>query len=202
MPEGYNFQFSDLEEYFVDYVDGSMDPKVSEAFEEYLRTNQEASVQIAELLRVRTQLCSLGEKCQCVAPEGFQSRLHSRLNEQIDCDNILTTSALSQVTPGLNVVARSMSLLLVLIAIGMCWPNSDQQNKSSAYIDELGPYFLDNKAPYKNSGLEMGESYQMLISHLNTGHSTQVYPTKLVTDHTSNMTIKPKLLLLETKVSN
>ncbi len=146
MAEGYNFQFSDLEEYFVDYVDGNMDPKVKEAFEEFLFANPDASVQIADLLRVRTQLCTLGARCQCAAPEGFQNRLYSRLREHIACDFIPATSAFSQVTPGLTVVARSMSLVLVFIALGMCIAPHDSDEKDSG-IDFVDPYFLEQSSP-------------------------------------------------------
>lgn len=199
MAEGYNFDFSDLEEYFVDYVDGSMDPKVKEAFEEFLRSNPDASIQIADLLRVRTQLCSLGSQCQCSAPEGFQSRLSTKLRDHIACEFIPEQSAFSQLTPGLNAVARSMSLVLVVMALGICWTSLDVSNDDSPH-ENLAPDLLDQRAPYRYARLDISQGHDYFPAVLINSNSVNSSMGEFV-PVSDNMTLEPKLLVQESRPS-
>ena len=198
MAEGYNFDFSDLEEYFVDYVDGSMDPKVKDAFEEFLRSNPDASVQIADLLRVRTQLCSLGSQCQCSAPEGFQSRLYSKLRDNIACEFIPVQSAFSQFTPGLNVVARSMSLVLVFVALGICWTSLNVSSGADSPQENLAPDLMDQKAPYRYARLDVSQGHDYFPAVLINANSINSSMGDFV-PVSDNMTLQPTLMVQESR---
>ena len=200
MAEGYNFDFSDLEEYFVDYVDGSMDPKVKEAFEEFLRSNPDASVQIAELLRVRKQLCSLGSQCQCSAPEGFQSRLSTKLRDHIACEFIPTTSAFSQLTPGLNLVARSMSLVLFFTALSICWTTLSDSSEEKWPQDNLAPDLLDQRAPYRYARIDISQGHDYFPAVLVNSYSVNASMDEFV-PVSDNMSLEPKLLVQESRLT-
>lgn len=71
---------SDLDEYLTEYVDGTMDPAMREAFEEYLESNPELVEHICYLNDVRCVLSQLN--CSCRAPAGVQSRVR----QLISCD--------------------------------------------------------------------------------------------------------------------
>lgn len=65
MPESYYSDYSDhsdeqLDELLCEYVDGTMDPSVRAAFEEYLAANPELAQHARCLSQTRTLLCSYG----------------------------------------------------------------------------------------------------------------------------------------------
>lgn len=112
----YDFNASDLDEFLVEYVDGTMDPVVREAFEEFLRMYPDVAEQVDCLASVRSQLCRLGDKCRCHAPPGFQDRLKEQLLEE-SSNNVHATA--ETWAPHLNAVALAFSLTLLLLAVGL-----------------------------------------------------------------------------------
>lgn len=69
--------YSPLDELLCEYVDGTMDPVVREAFEEYLCAHPELRDHIECLRHTRSLLCRYG--CSLHAPRGMQSRLRQQL---------------------------------------------------------------------------------------------------------------------------
>lgn len=110
----YDFHASDLDEFLVEYVDGTMDPVVREAFEEFLRVYPEVAEQVDCLATVRSQLCRLGDKCRCHAPPGFQDRLKEQLLVESSAGSGMTPETLAT---HLNMVALAFSLTLLLLAV-------------------------------------------------------------------------------------
>ena len=69
--------YSWLDELLCEYVDGTMDRAVRQAFEEYLHTDPVLAQQVECLRCTRTLLCRHG--CQVHAPQGLRARVHRRL---------------------------------------------------------------------------------------------------------------------------
>ena len=87
MAEGYDCpgdgdcSYSWLDELLCEYVDGTMDRTVRQAFEEYLSTDPALARQVERLRCTRTLLCRHG--CQIHAPEGLQARVRRRLAREM-----------------------------------------------------------------------------------------------------------------------
>lgn len=64
----------ELDEYICEYVDGTMDPAVREAFEEYLEANPSVASHVECLKEATAILKACADQCPCVADD-FQSRL-------------------------------------------------------------------------------------------------------------------------------
>ena len=114
MSHDYDFDSSDLDEFLAEYVDGTMDPVVRGAFEEFLRVYPEVRAHVDCLASLRTQLCKLGDDCRCQAPEGFQDRL----KEQLECE-MSDTVVLEHWAPQLNIIALAFSLAILALAVGL-----------------------------------------------------------------------------------
>lgn len=74
-----------LDEYLCEYVDGTMEPSVRRAFEEYLSQNPELSEHVRRLSMARSLLCS---SRQCAhASTSLQHRLHIEIaRDQMGAD--------------------------------------------------------------------------------------------------------------------
>lgn len=132
MSLNYDFDAADLDEFLVEYVDGTMDPVVREAFEEFLRVYPEVADQVDCLATVRSQLCRLGDKCRCHAPPGFQDRLKEHLLEESSRETVISPSSW---LPHLNGVAIAFSLTLLALAIGMTVSSSTSESEEPAVTE-------------------------------------------------------------------
>ena len=85
MADGYKnageYDFADLDEWLCEYVDGTIDPVVCKALEEYIQQNPELAMHVARLKEARHLLCQYG--CSYQAPHGLQPRLRRRLATEI-----------------------------------------------------------------------------------------------------------------------
>ena len=120
MSHVYDLDPSDLDEFLVEYVDGTMDPVVREAFEEFLHVYPEVAAHVDCLASVRTELCRLGDDCRCQAPPGFQARL----KRQLACE-MTGTSSLEHWTPQLNMIALAFSITILTLAVGLSQVGSE-----------------------------------------------------------------------------
>ncbi|MEM8485693.1 MAG: hypothetical protein AAF564_09085 [Bacteroidota bacterium] len=73
--------FTDLDEWLCEYVDGTIDPVVCEALEEYMQHNEALASHVERLREARHLLCQYG--CSYQAPSGLQPRLRRRLATEI-----------------------------------------------------------------------------------------------------------------------
>ncbi len=92
-----------LDELLCEYVDGTMDRAVRQAFEEYLHTDPVLAHQVECLRCTRTLLCRHG--CQVHAPQGLQARVRRRL-------------AWEMMRPQPLYFSRAASRLNALVAVG------------------------------------------------------------------------------------
>ena len=77
--------FSDLDEWLCEYVDGTIDPIVREALEEYMQINPVLASHVESLRETRYLLCRYG--CNHKAPRELQPRLRNRLEHEIIHDS-------------------------------------------------------------------------------------------------------------------
>ncbi|MEM6336813.1 MAG: hypothetical protein AAF752_09605 [Bacteroidota bacterium] len=138
-PEQPGRDFSDLDEYLADYVDGTMDPDVQAVFEELLFTQPEIADHVEYLKLVRSQLCKLGDQCSCVAPIGFEARL----NREIECEMIQERPpVLSNLVSPLHTLAMAAGLLLITLAVASALEPDVQAapaGEAQASTERLGP---------------------------------------------------------------
>lgn len=84
MTDGYqepeDEDFSDLDEWLCEYVDGTIDPAARDALEECMRLNPALGDHVQRLLEARNLLCRYG--CRHHAPQGLQPRLLERLSRE------------------------------------------------------------------------------------------------------------------------
>lgn len=106
--EGEDGASSGLDEFLCEYVDGTMDPVVRAAFEDYLRANPDLYEHIDCLRRTRSMLCRYG--CQMQAPPALQQRLRERLGEEL----LGVPPVLPSIADRLRWMAGISSVLLVL----------------------------------------------------------------------------------------
>jgi hypothetical protein len=98
-----------LDEFLCEYVDGTMDPAVRAAFEEYLRLNPDLYEHVECLRETRSMLCRYG--CRLRAPAALQQRLRERLGEEM----LGEPPVLPVVADRLSWIAGFSSVVLLLI---------------------------------------------------------------------------------------
>ncbi len=120
MPEGYHCtgegdcSYSWLDELLCEYVDGTMDPAVRKAFEEYLASDPSVARQVERLRCTRRLLCRHG--CQMRAPRGLQARMRRRLAlEMMRTEPPFFSEAVAR----LGAAAVFASLMGVMLLAGM-----------------------------------------------------------------------------------
>jgi hypothetical protein len=116
MPQGYYAEEPDfvddaLDELLCEYVDGTMDPVVRDAFEEYLESNPDLAAHARCLCETRDMLCRYG-KCRC-ASLGMQAQLRIRLAHELDRDSRNSVYVSSRLS-GAATLTSAVSLVLIL----------------------------------------------------------------------------------------
>ena len=117
MADGYKnageYDFADLDEWLCEYVDGTIDPVVCKALEEYMDHNPELASHVERLRETRHLLCQYG--CSYQAPRGLQPRLRRRLATEIvqESQPILGASAVHLVA-----IATITSVVAFLLIFG------------------------------------------------------------------------------------
>ena len=107
-PEGEDGASSGLDEFLCEYVDGTMDPIVRTAFEDYLRLNPDLYEHIECLRETRSMLCRYG--CRLRAPDALQQRLRERLGAEMQTP----PPVLPHTADRLNWLAGVSSLVLLI----------------------------------------------------------------------------------------
>ncbi len=128
MYQGYNpedFQNFDslLDEFIVDYVDGTMDVATRSAFETYLHGHPDLFEQVHRMREIRSMMCGLN--CGCMAPPGFQARLRNKLACEMMREE-LPAHLSAYHAPSFQLIA---SVLVVLMVFGGLYWSYDQYSK-------------------------------------------------------------------------
>ena len=119
MPESYYPDYSEhsdeqLDELLCEYVDGTMDPTVRAAFEEYLEANPELAHHARCLCQTRVMLCSYG--CRHPKEESIQDQIRRRVaGELVRQDR--TEAVLVQRLGHAALVTSTVSLILIVAMV-------------------------------------------------------------------------------------
>ncbi|ARA93559.1 MAG: hypothetical protein D6685_10135 [Bacteroidetes bacterium] len=103
-----------LHEFLCEYVDGTMDPGLRAAFEEYVRANPDLARHIECLCQARQLLCQHG--CRLHAPQDVRDRLQRRLAGEVVRSRPPLPSPLVQ---HLGAAATMTSVMAVVLILGM-----------------------------------------------------------------------------------
>lgn len=124
---------SDLDEYLTEYVDGTMDPAMREAFEEYLEANPELVEHICYLNDVR---CVLGQlNCSCRAPAGVQSRVRQLIScEMLDSEGSPKTMETKQFY---TLAVAAAAVVLVSVGTVVLYSNSSTSMVSPPVVENV-----------------------------------------------------------------
>jgi anti-sigma factor RsiW len=121
------------DEFLCEYVDGTMDPSVRAAFEEYLLANPELAEHVKCLRHTRMLLCHYG--CRRQAPEGLQARLRMELS----CEMMRMQMPRYDVfTDRLRSFAAFTSAMAVMLIVGMMAGAQVSTEPGSPIIGEEG----------------------------------------------------------------
>ena len=122
MNRGYDFgrpdpedELADLDEYVTEYLDGTMDPAVQEAFEEYLEANPHLLEYVCCLNDVRCALQDLN--CTCQAPSGVQAKLRRRVSGDMVAEECGSRTSTTERLGTLTLAATA----LVIVSMGALW---------------------------------------------------------------------------------
>ena len=112
MPDGYYPDHSDeqLDEFLCEYVDGTMDPSVRVAFEEYLEANPGLANHARCLCRTRNMLCSYAGRHPS---ESLQQQIRHRVACELNRKNRNEAVILSRLGSA-AMLTSAVSLLLIL----------------------------------------------------------------------------------------
>jgi hypothetical protein len=137
MPESYYPDYSDhsdeqLDELLCEYVDGTMDPSVRVAFEEYLAVNPELANHARCLCQTRTMLCSYG--CRHPNEESLQDQIKRRVAGELFRQD-RTEAVFVQRLGHAAMLTSSVSLVVIL---GMMVGLTAVRKASVTSDDDLG----------------------------------------------------------------
>jgi len=117
MPDGYYPDHYDqpddqLDEFLCEYVDGTMDPAVRRAFEEFLEANPSLAAHADCLCRTRNMLCSYGGR---QGRASLEAQIRHRVAFELDRKNRIEATYLSR----LGKAAMATSFVSLLLIVGM-----------------------------------------------------------------------------------
>ena len=117
MPDGYYPDHYDqpddqLDDFLCEYVDGTMDPAVRNAFEEFLEANPSLAAHADCLCRTRSMLCSYGGRH---GRASLEAQIRHRVAFELDRKNRVEATYLSR----LGKAAMATSFVSLFLIIGM-----------------------------------------------------------------------------------
>lgn len=117
MPEGYypdHYEQPDdqLDEFLCEYVDGTMDPAVREAFEEFLEANPRLADHARCLCRTRNMLCSYGGRH---GRASLEAQIRHRVAFELERKSRVEATYLSR----LGKAAMATSFVSLILIMGM-----------------------------------------------------------------------------------
>ena len=136
MPEGYypdHFDQPDdqLDEFLCEYVDGTMDPSVRKAFEEFLEANPSLAAHARCLCKTRNMLCSYGGRH---GRASLEAQIRHRVAFELDRKNRLEAATLAR----LGKAAMATSFVSLVVILGMMVGLSSVDNAGSVRLAASG----------------------------------------------------------------
>ena len=133
MADGYEYSgesdFSDLDEWLCEYVDGTIDPVVCEALEEYMQANPALAHHVERLRQTRNLLCFYG--CRHQAPKSLQPSLQRRLASEIVEENRPLFASVN--LPFVSIAAISSLVAFFLIVASPAETSFPQESISMSF---------------------------------------------------------------------
>lgn len=124
MADGYDYagesDFSDLDEWLCEYVDGTIDPVVREALEEYMQVNPALAAHVEQLRQTRNLLCCYG--CRHQAPKSLQPSLQRRLASEMIQDSQSLFSTFSMPLVSIAALSSMVAIFLILASTSQPLP--------------------------------------------------------------------------------
>ncbi|MFK7843909.1 MAG: anti-sigma factor [Rhodothermales bacterium] len=154
MADGYKnageHEFDDLDEWLCEYVDGTIDPAVCSALEEYMQHNEELAAHVERLRETRHLLCQFG--CSYQAPSGLQPRLRRRLATEIiqESQPLLGGSGTHLIV--LATLTSVVAILLIFAASGEAVaPDALPTTAQKSIVKEFSPESAREASPNRRA---------------------------------------------------
>lgn len=156
MPEGYYpdlYEQPDdqLDEFLCEYVDGTMDPAVREAFEEFLDANPSLADHARCLCRTRNMLCSYGGRH---GRASLEAQIRHRVAFELDRKSRVEATYLAR----LGKAAMATSFVSLIVILGMMMGLSSTPDNgpvtlaASAQMELQDSMALPSDAPHQQVG--------------------------------------------------
>lgn len=183
MADGYihdgDHEFSDLDEWLCEYVDGTIDPVVREALEEYMQINPALACHVERLLETRHLLCRYG--CRHQAPKGLQPRLRQRVTSEYVQSTQPLFSSLNMPLVTIATLCSVMAVMLIVVstqpfepADPAYIPSATQGNAASGlYLSPLPLVTSPQSSPQSSRNLFAGPTHAMVTGPFTSGSSTR-----------------------------
>ena len=193
MADGYEYlgenDFSDLDEWLCEYVDGTIDPVVRQALEEYMQVNPALAGHVERLRQTRNLLCCYG--CRHQAPKSLQPRLQRRLASEIvqESQSLFATYSL----PLVSIAAVSSMVAILLIATSASQPppariNNAALSQTSGFVEKAQRHFP--RATHLRS-LSNNRFYSHFATSDNSAsHIQHLSPTLLLEDPSDTSSVR------------
>ncbi|MDA0875464.1 MAG: hypothetical protein O3C45_10450 [Bacteroidetes bacterium] len=144
MPEGYYPDESDLpdeqlDEFLCEYVDGTMDPAVRAAFEEFLEANPDLAAHARCLCQTRSMLCSFGGRHP-------RSNMEEQIRQRVAGELDRKTRAEQTFQTRLGRAAMATSMFSLLLILGMMAGLADVESGVPRFASSLWPEAQDSMA--------------------------------------------------------
>ena len=174
-PDSYEQPDDQLDEFLCEYVDGTMDPAVKAAFEEFLEANPTLAAHARCLCRTRSMLCSYGGRHQ-------RPSLESRIRKQAKADLDHVSRREDLLISRLGKIAMATSITSLVFILGMLVPFAliDSQQRQAAWAGGLSlereKAVLPSDAPHVAVGTLTPADPRVAASHWTATGPASVLP--------------------------
>jgi len=170
----------ELDEYICDYVDGTMDDAVRDAFEDYLAANPDVAAHVARLVQTTDMLRACADQCPCVA-EDFQTRLQCAVENE--CTSEEESGAWLDRVSGVVLVTSALTIVCLAVLVPRMSDISEAGGAdvvaTASAVDRDGPVQQGrhlNRVPYHTDRPAMERSARSLFE-TNPALAFQLQPT-------------------------
>lgn len=178
MPDGYypdHFEQPDdqLDEFLCEYVDGTMDSAVREAFEEFLEANPSLADHVRCLCRTRNMLCSYGGRH---GRASLEAQIRHRVAFELDRKSRVEATYLSR----LGKAAMATSVVSLFLILGMMATISTVESRGPVTLTATGQMELQDSMALPSDAPHMPVGSVPLEQAMNTPPRWSVMGTATV----------------------